>query len=185
MAAVEFAKAWIVAVAGLAALLCPGPPATAQQQQQRLAQQPRMAQQPRVVPPRGSPLAGRPDTEGAMRLVPLAAPAQPTAADKLPLAQLKLPRGFRIELYAAGVADARSLRVGDKGTVFAGSALLDRVSAVVSWDGRAEVKVIASGLHRPNGLAYKDGTLYIAEVARISKIEQVEDHLDYPGRRRS
>ena len=166
MAAVGFAKAWVVAAAGLAALLCLGAPA--------------FPQQPRVVPPRGSPLAGRPDTEGAMRLVPLAGPAQPTTADKLPLAQLKLPRGFRIEVYAAGVADARSLRVGDKGTVFAGSALLDKVSAVVTRDGRAEVKVIASGLHRPNGLAYKDGTLYIAEVSRISKIEQVEDHLDDP-----
>jgi glucose/arabinose dehydrogenase len=166
MAAVGFAKASIVAAAGLAALLCLCAPG--------------FAQQPRVVPPRGSPLAGRPDTEGAMRLVPLAAPAQPTAADKLPLGQLKLPRGFRIEVYAAGVADARSLRVGDKGTVFVGSALADKVHAVVSRDGRAEVKVLVSGLHRPNGLAYKDGALYIAEVSRISRIEQVEDHLDDP-----
>ena len=53
----------------------------------------------------------------------------------------------------------------------------------MSRDGRAEVKVIVSGLHRPNGLAYKDGALYIAEVSRISKIEQVEDHLDDPLRR--
>jgi glucose/arabinose dehydrogenase len=137
--------------------------------------------QQRIVPPRSSPLGGRPDTEAAMRLVPPVGPTQPTAMDKLPVNALRLPRGFKVEVYAAGVANARSLRVGDRGTVFAGTGLLDVVYAVVSRDGRAEVKVLASGLQRPNGLAYKDDTLYIAEVSRISKIEHVEDHLDDPA----
>ncbi len=39
----------------------------------------------------------------------------------------------------------------------------DKVYAIVDKDGKREVKVIASGLDRPNGLAFKDGTLYIAE----------------------
>jgi glucose/arabinose dehydrogenase len=135
--------------------------------------------QQRVVPPRASPLSGRPDTEGAMRLVPPVPPAQPTPVDKLPLTQLRVPRGFRIEVYAAGVAGARGLRVGDKGAVFAGSTL-GFVYAVVSKDGRGELKVVASGLNRPSGLAYKDDTLYIAEASRIVKIEHVEDNLDDP-----
>jgi glucose/arabinose dehydrogenase len=159
-------KGCALAAAGIAAFLCLGASAEAQQ---------------RVVPPRSSPLSGRPDTAAAMRLVPPVGPAQPTPADKLPVNALKLPRGFRIEVYAAGVANARSLRVGDKGTVFAGTGLLDAVYAVASREGRAEVKVLASGLHRPNGLAYKDDTLYIAEVSQISKIEHVEDHLDDPA----
>ena len=116
-----------------------------------------------------------------MRLAPLVGPSQPTALDRLPVNALKLPRGFRIEVYASGVANARSLRVGDKGTVFAGTGLLDRVYAIVSSNGRPEVKILASGLYRPNGLAYKDGTLYIAELSQISKIEHVEDHLDDPA----
>ena len=40
--------------------------------------------------------------------------------------------------------------------------------------------MIASGLDRPNGLAFKDGTLYIAEGTKISKIEKIEDNLDNP-----
>jgi glucose/arabinose dehydrogenase len=163
MAAARIARA-LTGAAVVAAILCLAGMGFAQQ---------------RVVPPRASPLAGRPDTEGAMRLVPPVPPAQPTPVDKLPLAQLRLPRGFRIEVYAAGVAQARSLRVGDKGTVFAGSAL-GFVYAVVSRDGRGEVKVVASGLNRPAGLAYKDDTLYIAELSRISKIEHIEDSLDDP-----
>ncbi len=78
------------------------------------------------------------------------------------------------------MANARSLRVGDKGTVFVGSRLGDKVYAIVNKDGKREVKVLASGLYRPNGLAFKDGTLYIAELSKISKIEKVEDNLDNP-----
>ncbi|MBN9586211.1 MAG: sorbosone dehydrogenase family protein [Afipia sp.] len=130
--------------------------------------------------PPGSPLIGRPDNANAAKLAPVAAPPIPAAADKLPTAKLKLPPGFNIEVYASGMANARSVRVGDKGTVFVGSRLVDKVYAVTNKDGKRAVKVLASGLYRPNGLAYYNGTLYIAELSKISKIENVEDKLDNP-----
>jgi len=126
------------------------------------------------------PLYGRPDTEGAMRLAPVLPPPEPLAADKLPVAQLKVPKGFHIEVFASGIADARSLRVGDKGTVFVGNRVHDKVWAIYDKDGRRTQKPIATGLYRPNGLAFHEGTLYIAELARISKIERIEDNLDEP-----
>src|SRR4051812_42041862 len=52
------------------------------------------------------------------KLAPVAPPPVPTPADKLPLDKLKVPAGFKIEVYAAGVPNARTLRLGDKGTVF-------------------------------------------------------------------
>lgn len=137
------------------------------------------AAQAPALPP-GSPLIGRPDTAEAKKLAPVAPPPIPTAADKLPLDKLKVPSGFKIEVYASGVANARSLALSDKGTVFVGSRLLDKVSAIVEKDGKREVKVIATGLYRPNGLAFHKGTLYIAELSQISKIENIEDHLDNP-----
>src|SRR5207253_3739784 len=94
--------------------------------------------------------------------------------------KLKAPKGFKIEVYAAGVGNARSLRQGDKGTVFVGSRLLDKVYAIVEKDGKRQVKTLYSGLYRPNGLAFKDGTLYIAELSKISKIDNIEDNLDSP-----
>ena len=51
---------------------------------------------------------------------------------------------------------------------------------IVNKDGKRSVKVIASGLYRPNGVAFKDGTLYIAELSKVSKIEKIEDNLDSP-----
>jgi glucose/arabinose dehydrogenase len=151
---------------------------------------PAVAQQPASPPaatapaplPPGSPLIGRPSTEGAMKLAPVAPPPIPSSAEKLAgvPGKLKLQKGFNIELYAGGVPNARSMREGDKGTVFVGSRLQDKVHALVDKAGKREVKVIASGLHRPNGLAFKDGTLYIAELSKISKIEKIEDNLDNP-----
>jgi glucose/arabinose dehydrogenase len=131
--------------------------------------------------PPGSPLIGRPaENEAAAKLAPVAPPPLPAAVDKLPTAKLKLPPGFNIEVYAAGMANARSLAVGDKGTVFVGSRLLDKVYAIVNKDGKRTVKVLASGLYRPNGVAFKNGTLYIAELSKISKIDKVEDVIDNP-----
>ena len=134
---------------------------------------------PAPLPP-GSPLIGRPDSEAASKLAPVAPPPIAAAPDKLPTAKLKLPPGFNIEVYAAGMANARSLAVGDKGTVFVGSRLVDKVYAIANKDGKREVKVLASGLYRPNGVAFKDGTLYIAELSKVSRIDKVEDNLDSP-----
>jgi glucose/arabinose dehydrogenase len=132
-----------------------------------------------ALPP-GSPLIGRPASEAAAKLAPVAPPPIPAAPDKLPTAKLKVPAGFNIEVYAAGMANARSLAEGDKGTVFVGSRLVDKVYAVVNKDGKRSVKVLASGLYRPNGVAFKNGTLYIAELSKVSKIDKVEDVIDNP-----
>ena len=134
---------------------------------------------PSPLPP-GSPLIGRPDGDAAAKLAPVAGPPLAAAADKLPIAKLKVPAGFNIEVYASGLNNAREMALGDKGTVFVGSRLVDKVYAIVNKDGKREVKVLASGLYRPNGVAFHNGTLYIAELSQVSKIDNVEDHLDDP-----
>src|ERR1043166_7354672 len=118
---------------------------------------------PRPLPP-GSPLIGRPNTEAAMKLAPVAPPPIPSSPEKLATVpgKLKLQKGFHIELYAGNVPNARSLRQGEKGTVFVGSRLQDKVHYITESGGKREVKVLVSGLYRPNGLAIKDGTLYLA-----------------------
>src|SRR5436305_14242059 len=135
---------------------------------------------PAAAPPApGSPLIGRPaDSEAAAKLAPVAPPPIAAAAYKLPVAKLKVPPGFNIEVYAAGMANARSMAEGDKGTVFVGTRLVGNVYAITNKDGQRSVKTLASGLYRPNGVAFKDGTLYIAELSKISKIDKVEDNLD-------
>jgi glucose/arabinose dehydrogenase len=152
------------------------PPAPAQPPAPPAGQMPIMQPQPTAVP-------GRPDIPNAEVATQLRGIPQPPFAapeDKLPVPQLKLPKGFKVEVYASGIANARSLRLGDKGTVFVSNRVLDKVYAIVDRNGKREVKVIASGLDRPNGLAFHNGTLYIAEGAQISKLEKIEDNLDNP-----
>jgi glucose/arabinose dehydrogenase len=140
---------------------------------------PAPAQDQAQLPP-GHPLIGRPDNEGARKLAPVAPPPLVTPEDKLPTARLKAPNGFKIELYASGIDNARTLRLGDKGTVFVSSRIKDKIHAIVDKNGKREVKVIASGLYRPNGIVLHNGTLYIAELSQISKIDNVEANLDNP-----
>jgi glucose/arabinose dehydrogenase len=166
------------AAAPMAPAAAPMTPAAAPAAPATVAQAPAPAAAPALPP--GSPLIGRPDGDAAAKLAPVAAPPLAAAADKLPTAKLKLPPGFNIEVYAAGMANARSLAEGDKGTVFVGSRLVDKVYGIVNKDGKRSVKIVASGLYRPNGVAFRNGTLYIAELSKVSKIDKVEDNLDNP-----
>jgi glucose/arabinose dehydrogenase len=121
-----------------------------------------------------------PDNPAAADLAPVAPPPIATAADRLPATKLHLPKNFNIEIYASGIPDARSLRVDDNGTVFVSNRRLDKVYAIVDRNGKREVKVVARGLNSPNGIALHNGTLYIAEINRISKIDNIEAQLDNP-----
>jgi glucose/arabinose dehydrogenase len=147
--------------------------------QQPAAPAPAVSPAPAAAPaaaplPPGSPLIGRPaDNEAAAKLAPVAPPPIAAAADKL-------PPGFNIEVYAAGMANARSMAEGDKGTIFVGTRLVGKVYAVANKDGKRSVKTLYSDLYRPNGIAFKNGTLYIAELSKVSKIDKVEDNLDSP-----
>jgi glucose/arabinose dehydrogenase len=144
---------------------------------------PRGATPAPIMQPQPTTVEGRPDipnAEVATQLRSITPPPFPAPPDKLPIPHLKLPKGFKVEVYASGIANARSLRLGDKGTVFVSNRQLDKVYAIVDRNGKREAKVIASGLDRPNGLAFHNGALYIGEGTKISKYEKIEDHLDNP-----
>jgi len=105
----------------------------------------------------------------------------PSAAAEM--SDITLPPGFHIGVYAGSVPNARQMALGPPGVVFVGSLSEGKVYAVVDRDGdhRAEkVHVLASGLNMPSGLAFRDGTLYVAAVNRILKFPDVARDLDKP-----
>ena len=100
---------------------------------------------------------------------------------KYELDKIKLPDGFKIDIYAE-IPDARSLCVSPGGTVFVGTRK-DKVYAITdeNHDGKADkVYVIASGLKAPNGVAFKDGSLYIGTISVIYRIDNIESRLANP-----
>ncbi|MGZ8157249.1 MAG: PQQ-dependent sugar dehydrogenase, partial [Methylobacter sp.] len=99
------------------------------------------------------------------------------------LRQLHLPPGFTLSIFADNLPNARSLALGDNGVVFVGTGSGDAVYAVQdsNSDGVADKSyVIASHLYMPNGVAFKDGSLYVAEVNRIIRFDRITQQLANP-----
>ena len=97
--------------------------------------------------------------------------------------EINLPEGFKIEVLTDQVPGARSMALGDKGTLFVSTMREGKVYAVSGIDSEPEVLTIASDLYMPNGVAFKDGNLYVAEVHRVLKFENIEDRLTSPKSR--
>ena len=104
--------------------------------------------------------------------------------DEYPLETIKLPEGFKIDVYAADVDNARSMSIAPDGTVFVGTRSAGFVYALKDTDGDLRVDkqytLLADG-NMPNGVAFKDGDLYVAEVSRILKFSDILSKLDNPG----
>lgn len=105
------------------------------------------------------------------------------AVDDPPLDQIKLRPGFKVEVYAANVQGARQMALAPGGTLFVGSRRQGNVYAIVDQnkDQKAdEVIVVAKGLNSPNGVAFRDGSLYVAEISRVLRYDNIEANLKNP-----
>ena len=99
------------------------------------------------------------------------------------LPPLHLPTGFSIAIYADHVPNARSLAIAENGVVFIGTGVEGKVYAVHDGnnDGVAEQHyLLAENLNMPNGVAYRDGSLYVAAISRILRYDDILKHLSKP-----
>ncbi len=96
--------------------------------------------------------------------------------------KIMLPEGFKMDVFAR-VNNARAMAWSPNGTLFVSNRGGDKVYAVRDTDGdwKADEKyVIASDLRMPNGVAFKDGSLYVAEVSKLWRFDNIEDDLSNP-----
>ena len=104
-------------------------------------------------------------------------------AQQIPLDKLTLPPGFTIAVYAPDVPNARSMTRSPAGTLFVSTRSAGDVYAVLDQDQNQmadEVITIATGLTMPNGVAFRDGALYVAELNRILRFDDIESRLRNP-----
>jgi len=107
---------------------------------------------------------------------------QPPQAPR-PMGTLVLPAGFRAEVFAENVGNARNMVRGPQGTVFVGTQYAGNVYAVVDRNGdhkADQVLTIATGLRQPNGVAMRNGALYVATTSQILRFDDIEAHLEAP-----
>ena len=100
---------------------------------------------------------------------------------KLYLETIDMPEGFRIKTFATGLDDARSMALGPEGNIFVGNRTEDKVYLIRDTDGdykEDERHVLVEDLNMPNGVAFHNGDLYVAEVNRILKFPDIMDNYD-------
>src|SRR3954470_19251129 len=139
-----------------------------------------LAQDKPAAQPAPSWHGGKPPALAESTLHPFAPHMTGRAAKELPVNKLKVPAGFKVEVWADGIPEARSLALGDNGTVFVSNRNAKNVYAVVDANGKREVKTILKGLDAPNGVVFSKGTLYVAERGRITRYDGIEGRLDNP-----
>jgi glucose/arabinose dehydrogenase len=101
----------------------------------------------------------------------------------LKLSQIRLPQGFTIDVFASDIRNARSMCLSPSGILFVGTRGEGKVYALVDEDGDYKADktyTLASGLRQPNGVAFKDGNLYVAEVNRVLRFTNIEQNLTNP-----
>lgn len=97
----------------------------------------------------------------------------------LALMELNLPEGFQIEVYARGVDGARSMAMGDEGTLFVGTRTENNIYAIQDTNGdfKADNVMVLDTMEVPNGIAMRNGDLYVAQVGSLWKYPNIEDQL--------
>jgi len=120
----------------------------------------------------------------AVILAGLANYSIPENPESLPLPGISLPPGFSIEVYADIIPGAREMTRGPPGVVFVGTRGEGKVYAVLdtNQDQNADrILTIASGLNSPNGVAYRNDSLYVAEVSRILRFDRISEEMENPS----
>ena len=98
------------------------------------------------------------------------------------LNKISLPDGFKIDIYASDVENARSMTISPSGTVFVGNRKADNVFALMDndKDGKVDKKYLITDklTNMPNGVVFHNGDLYVAEVNKIWLFKDVEKNLE-------
>jgi glucose/arabinose dehydrogenase len=99
-----------------------------------------------------------------------------TAPADIPLDKIKVPAGFRVEIWAHGMPGVRMMTRGSKGTVYAGTRVIGRVYEIKDNGKERTHRVLAEGLTQPNGVAFRDGALYVAAIDKVYRYDGIEDN---------
>jgi glucose/arabinose dehydrogenase len=119
---------------------------------------------------------GMPDSMSKSTLAPHAPKLTETPASDIPLDKLKVPAGFKVELWATGMPGVRMMARGDKGKVYAGTRAIGRVYEITDKDGKRTSRVLIDKLTQPNGVAFRNGSLYVVAIGKAMRFDGIEDN---------
>jgi glucose/arabinose dehydrogenase len=100
-------------------------------------------------------------------------PSTPPTPAVAPIADLKVPAGFTISVFASDLPGARLMTVSPEGVLLVARRRTHEVVALPDQDkdGVAEPTVILTGLTNAHSLAFKDSYLYIATTPAVMRVK--------------
>jgi glucose/arabinose dehydrogenase len=134
------------------------------------------AQQNQQSPP--AYLQGRPPEMADSKLAPHPPKTAETPPADIPLDKIKVPAGFEVELWAHGLPGGRAMARGTKGKIYVGTRSIGRVYEVTDQGDKRTVRIVAEKLTQPAGVAFADGSLYVAAIDKMLRYDGIEDKPD-------
>ena len=117
---------------------------------------------------------GKPPAMAESKLAPHAGKMTETPASEIPVSKLKVPAGFKVELWASGLPGGRAMAVSDDGKkVYVGTRVIGRVYEVTDEGGKRTVRVVVDKLTQPAGVAFKDGALYVFAIDKVLQFDGI------------
>ena len=107
-------------------------------------------------------------------LAPLAGKMTATPVSDIPINKLKLPPGFKIEVWATGMPGARAMALGDNGKVYIGTRAIGRVYEVTDNGKERTSRVVVDKLVQPAGVAFNNGSLYVMAIDKVLRFDGID-----------
>jgi len=117
---------------------------------------------------------GKPPAQADSKLAPLAGRNTETPAAEIPIGKVKLPKGFKVELWASGFPGGRAMARGDAGKIYLGTRGLGRVYEVTDNGASRSVRVVVDKLTQPSGVAMHGGSLYVMAIDKVLRFDGIE-----------
>jgi glucose/arabinose dehydrogenase len=117
---------------------------------------------------------GKPPAQADSKLAPHPGKMTETPASEIPVNKLKVPAGFKVELWASGLPGGRAMALSEDGkNVYVGTRVIGRVYEVTDAGDKRTVRVVVDKLTQPAGVAYKDGALWVFAIDKVLKFDGI------------
>ncbi len=117
---------------------------------------------------------GMPEKMKDSKLAPHAGKMTETPASDIPVSKLKLPRGFKAEIWATGLPGGRAMALSDDGKkVYLGTRAIGRVYEVTDAGDKRTVRVVVDKLTQPAGVAFNKGALYVFAIDKVLRFDGI------------
>ena len=114
---------------------------------------------------------GKPPALAESKLAPVAGKMTETPAAEIPIDKLKLPKGFKAEIWHTGLVGARAMTMNEDQTkMWVGTRGIGRVYEVSIEGDKRSHKVVAEKLNQPTSV-YANGALYVFAVDKVLRFD--------------